>query len=153
RSNEPVACAPPASSRLSFAFVFWVVRFWSAAIHRRFLWFGFGTRLVQANQVAPSAPKAPRSHRRTRNKAKKEKPKASGDESPQPKKYFRPEDHAMIHRLPAALGLALLWGLSVTAAPPAVDLLGDPLPAGAVARLGTLRQRSYYTYDVRFSPG
>jgi WD40 repeat protein len=57
-------------------------------------------------------------------------------------------------RMPAALVVALFLGFPLPAAPPAagVDLLGDALPPGAVARLGTLRQRSYCTYDVRFSP-
>jgi WD40 repeat protein len=70
-------------------------------------------------------------------------------------KDFLPEEYAVTHpHLPAVLVVAMLGACPLVAAPPAaVDLLGDPLPAGAVARLGTLRQRSYYTYDVRFSPG
>src|SRR4051794_15709013 len=55
-------------------------------------------------------------------------------------------------------GLALLFvlmGVAPAAAQPRLDALGDPLPPGAVARLGTLRLRhpgDALTVRVVFSP-
>lgn len=61
----------------------------------------------------------------------------------------------ILYHLSLAVPLAVaaaVAGAPVPDLPPRTDAVGDPLPEGAVARLGTLRQRSYYTYDVRFRP-
>src|SRR5262245_42048763 len=53
----------------------------------------------------------------------------------------------------AALGRAPPPGSAMDADAPGVDALGDPLPAGAVARLGTTRLRHRgYVVALAFSP-
>jgi WD40 repeat protein len=46
----------------------------------------------------------------------------------------------------------LVLAAALLATPVRVDDAGDPLPEGCVARLGTLRQASSYTYDACFTP-
>jgi WD40 repeat protein len=53
----------------------------------------------------------------------------------------------------SVLALALLAAqIAFGACRSRTDAAGDPLPPGAIAQLGVLRQQTYYTYDVRFTP-
>ncbi len=61
------------------------------------------------------------------------------------------------HRLPVRLAgllvlIALLLGAEPAVAPPRFDSLGDPLPAGVTARLGTARLFQQGIYQAVFSP-